>query len=228
MPSDKAGFLSTYPLSHDTIIPPNDADNLQIEPEVALLCDIEYQDNRVVSLTPRKFAAYNDCSIRKPNAKKISEKKNWGEHTKGVASTMFDIDSLAEGGVLDSYRIASFHKRGDLVSRYGEDSPVVGYSYFHEKLLTWIVDRMNNQQDVGPTEDIAMHLAHANYPAQALISIGATRYTAFGEITFLQSGDTSIVVVYDGSQYSQDEITAMAATNEFSAEGLSALVQHVA
>jgi len=228
VPSDKAGFLSTYPLSHDTIIPPNDADNLQIEPEVALLCDIEYQDNRVVSLTPRKFAAYNDCSIRKPNAKKISEKKNWGEHTKGVASTMFDIDSLAEGGVLDSYRIASFHKRGDLVSRYGEDSPVVGYSYFHEKLLTWIVDRMNNQQDVGPTEDIAMHLANADYPAQALISIGATRYTEFGETTFLQSGDTSIVVVYDGSQYSQDEITAMAATNEFSAEGLSVLVQQVA
>lgn len=228
VPSDKAGFLSIYPLSHDTIIPPNDADNLQIEPEVALLCDIEYQDNRVVSLTPRKFAAYNDCSIRKPNAKKISEKKNWGEHTKGVASTMFDIDSLAEGGVLDSYRIASFHKRGDLVSRYGEDSPVVGYSYFHEKLLTWIVDRMNNQQDVGPTEDIAMHLANADYPAQALISIGATRYTEFGETTFLQSGDTSIVVVYDGSKYSQDEITAMAATDEFSAEGLSALVQHIA
>ncbi len=228
VPSDKAGFLSTYPLSHDTIVPPNDADNLQIEPEVALLCDIEYQDNRVVSLTPRKFAAYNDCSIRKPNAKKISEKKNWGEHTKGVASTMFDIDSLAEGGVLDSYRIASFHKRGDLVSRYGEDSPVVGYSYFHEKLLTWIVDRMNNQQDVGPTEDIAMHIANADYPAQALISIGATRYTEFGETTFLQSGDTSIVVVYDGSKYSQDEITAMAATDEFSAEGLSALVQHIA
>ncbi|EAS42831.1 hypothetical protein C9J48_11335 [Photobacterium profundum] len=228
VPSDKAGFLSTYPLSHDIIIPPNDADNLQIEPEVALLCDIEYQDNRVISLIPRKFAAYNDCSIRKPNAKKISEKKNWGENTKGVASTMFDIDSLAEGGVLDRYRIASFHKRDDLVSRYGEDSPVVGYSYFHEKLLTWIVDRMNNQQDVGPTEDITMHLANADYPDQALISIGATRYTEFGETTFLQSGDTSIVVVYDGSKYSQDEITAMAATNEFSAEGMSVLVQHVA
>lgn len=84
VPSDKAGFLSTYPLSHDTIIPPNDADNLQIEPEVALLCDIEYLDNRVVSLTPRKFAAYNDCSIRKPNAKK-SVKRRTGVSTQRVS-----------------------------------------------------------------------------------------------------------------------------------------------
>ena len=37
-------FLSTYPLSHDTISFPQDADNLQIEPEVALICEINYQD----------------------------------------------------------------------------------------------------------------------------------------------------------------------------------------
>lgn len=228
VPSEKAGFLSTYPLSSDAIIPPNDADNLQIEPEVALLCDIEYQDSKVVALKPTKFAAYNDCSIRKPNANKISEKKNWGEHTKGVSSQMFDLTGLAQGDLLDRYRIASFHRRGNQLERYGEDSPVVGYSYFHQKLLDWIVERMNNQQDVGPTENIAEHLANANYPAQALISIGATRYTEYGETTFLQSGDTSIVVVYDGEKYSQQEIMAMAESAEFPQEGISALIQQVA
>ncbi|MCW8329332.1 DUF5718 family protein [Photobacterium sp. SDRW27] len=228
VPSEKAGFLSIYPLSTDAIIPPNDADNLQIEPEVALLCDVEYHDNKVVSLKPLKFAAYNDCSIRKPNANKISEKKNWGEKTKGVSSQMFDLAGLSQGGELDRYRIASFHQRENKVERYGEDSPVVGYSYFHEKLLNWIVERMNNQQDVGPTENIAEHLANASYPQQALISIGATRYTEYGETTFLQSGDTSMVVVYDGEKYTPQDILVMAEKGEFSQDGISALIQQVA
>ncbi|AJR05870.1 hypothetical protein C9J03_07575 [Photobacterium gaetbulicola] len=228
VPSDKAGFLSTYPLSSEVIIPPNDADNLQIEPEVALICDIEYQENRVVALKPHAFAAYNDCSIRKPNAKKISEKKNWGPSTKGISSQVIAVEHLSEGGKLDNFRIASFHKRGETISRYGEDSPVVGYSYFHEKLLNWIVDRMNHQQDVGPTENIADFLADAEYPSQAVISIGATRYTEFGETTFLKSGDISMVVVYDGTAYSPEAITAMAEKQSFEGQGISALVQSVA
>ena len=228
VPSEKADFLATYPLCSNTIVPPNDADNLQIESEVALLCDIHYKNGKVTGLTPVKFAAYNDCSIRKPNAKKISEKKNWGQQTKGVSSTLIELDHLDEGGVLDRFRIASFHKRGEDVIRYGEDSPVVGYSYFHQKLMNWIIDRMNNQQDAGPAEDISAHLANANYPEQALISIGATRYTEYGETNFLKSGDTSIVVVYDGELYSQEEITRMAQSQTFAEEGISTLVQQVA
>ena len=228
VPSETADFLSTYPLSFDTIVPPNDADNLQIEPEVALLCDIHYADGKVTALTPVKFAAYNDCSIRKPNAKKISEKKNWGAHTKGVSSVMMDVDHLEEGGVLDRFRIASFHKRDGKVERYGEDSPVVGYSYFHQKLLNWMVDRMNHQEDAGPAEDIAMHLANAGHPQQALISIGATRYTEYGETNFLKSGDTSMVVVYDGNLYSPEQIAAMAENSDFAEDGISPLIQTVA
>lgn len=228
VPSEKAGFLSTYPLSHNTIVPPNDADNLQIEPEVALLCDITYDGERVVSIKPTHFAAYNDCSIRKPNAKKISEKKNWGEQTKGLSDRLIPLSSLAEGGELDAYRIASFHLRDGELHRYGEDSPVLGYSYFHEKLLDWIMDRMNNQQDVGPTEHIAMHLANAEYPTQAIISIGATRYTEYGETTFLKSGDTSMVVVYDGTRFTPEEIVKRAEAGQFDEDGISALVQFVA
>ncbi|MET4694186.1 DUF5718 family protein [Endozoicomonas lisbonensis] len=228
VPSQEAGFLSTYPLCNNTIVPPNDADNLQIEPEVALLCDIQYDKGKVTALTPVKFAAYNDCSIRKPSARKISEKKNWGQQTKGISGGMIALDHLEPGGVLDRFRIASFHKRGDQMTRYGEDSPVIGYSYFHKKLLSWIIDRMNHQKDEGPAEDISAYLADAGYPNQALISIGATRYTEYGETHFLQSGDTSIVVVYDGEQYSQETITEMAQDELFSDKGMSVLIQNVA
>ncbi|KLV05393.1 hypothetical protein ABT56_11800 [Photobacterium aquae] len=228
VPAEQAGFLAAYPLSSDTIVTPNDADNLQIEPEVALICDIEYAGSEVVALYPKQFAAYNDCSIRKPGAKKISEKKNWGASTKGISAQVLPLDHLQPGGTLDSYRIASFHKRDGVMAKYGEDSPVVGYSYFHQKLLDWIVDRMNNQQDVGPTEHIAMHLENAGYPQQAVISIGATRYTEYGETTFLKPGDTSIVVVYDGERYSPDQIALMAQSEQFEQMGISALVQVVA
>ncbi|HHW7446975.1 TPA: DUF5718 family protein [Pasteurella multocida] len=221
-------FLATFPLTHDQICFPKQkgADNLQIEPEIALICDIEYQEKQVISLTPRFFTAYNDCSIRRPDAKKISEKKNWGEKTKGLANTLLPLSSFALGCELDHYHIACFHKRGTDFNEYGIDSPALGYSYFHQKLLNWIITKMNTQPDQGPMNDIPALLAKANYPKQAVIGIGATRYTAFGERNFLQIGDTSIVVVYNAKKYDHETIVSMAKQNTF-AEGIAALVQVV-
>ena len=174
-------FLSTYPLSHDTIAFPQDADNLQIEPEVALICEIHYQDGQVNKLKPTHFAAYNDCSIRRPNARKICEKKNWGENSKGISATQIALDKFEQGGVLDNYHIACFHKRNGLLNTYGEDSPAASYSYFHQKLLNWIIDKMNHQPDQGPMNHIAELIKQSHQPAHAIISIGATRYTLFGD-----------------------------------------------
>ncbi|WP_150539423.1 DUF5718 family protein [Actinobacillus vicugnae] len=220
-------FLSAYPLSHDTITFPHDADNLQIEPEIALICEVAYQDKQVIALKPTHFAAYNDCSIRRPNARKICEKKNWGTASKGISATSIPLESFTEGCTLDHYNIACFHKRDGKLNTYGEDSPAVSYSYFHQKLLNWIIDKMNHQPDQGPMNHIAGLLAQANYPTKAIISIGATRYTEFGERNFLQIGDTSIVVVYNAQKYSHDQIKAMAESEQFSGD-LSALVQKVA
>lgn len=235
LPNINSGLLATYPLSSTNITPPNDADNLQIEPEVVLICDVIYSTDvndghqTVSALIPRQFGAYNDCSIRKPHAKKISEKKNWGANSKGISDYLITIDHFSVGGVLDSYRIASFHCRDGEIHRYGEDSAVIGYSYFHDTLLDWIIERMNHQQDVGPTENIAELLAQSQYPTQAVISIGATRYTPYGETHFLQTGDTSIVVVYDSNRYNAEEIMQMASTHDLAnSEGLSVLIQQVA
>ena len=70
--SEKAGaFFLPILLSHNQINFPQGADNLQIEPEIALICELIYKGNQVEKIIPRYFAAYNDCSIRRPNAKKI-------------------------------------------------------------------------------------------------------------------------------------------------------------
>lgn len=228
VPSAKAGFLSTFPLSAKQISYPQESGGeLQIEPEIALICKIHYQGTQVVELEPLQFAAYNDCSIRRPNAKKISEKKNWGANSKGLSEERITLRNLNPGGTLDSYRIASYLQRDGKLYAYGVDSPATGYSYFHHKLLNWIIDRMNQQQDSGPAEHIASHLKNAGYPDTAVISIGATRYTEFGENNFLQPGDKSIVLVYHGEQFSTEQLETLIAQDDLVQPGLSALIQLV-
>jgi len=200
-------FLGTYPLTNDILNEPKIKDgNLQMEPEVALICQIEYENNKVINIIPNFFTAYNDCSIRKEGAKKISEKKNWGEKTKGISSHILPIDSFEKGGIMDSYHITSYLKRDGKIYQYGEDSPVTTYNYFYNQLENWIIEKLNNQKDNGPLEDLNKHLEDNDYPENMIISIGATSYTEFGEKNFLQKGDEIFVYVYDSNQYSQNDI----------------------
>jgi 2-keto-4-pentenoate hydratase/2-oxohepta-3-ene-1,7-dioic acid hydratase in catechol pathway len=74
-PNLSDSFLSTYPISSSNIILPETAYDVQIEPEVALICNVVYKDKKVSELIPISFGAYNDCSIRRPDAQKISHKK---------------------------------------------------------------------------------------------------------------------------------------------------------
>lgn len=201
----RASFLGEFPLSHDVIALPTDAEaatELQIEPEVALACDVSYADDgHVAGLAPFAFGAFNDCSIRRPGARKISEKKNWGAASKGVAARFVALDGADFVEATASWRLASFLRRDGELHAYGIDSPLAGYSYYGSRLLDWIVDRLANQHGSAntPLEPVGRYLRDCR-PAQALIAIGATRYTELGESTYLQSGDESIVAVYDADQ----------------------------
>jgi uncharacterized protein DUF5718 len=197
-------FLSVFPLSVDAIAKPLvAAPRLQIEPEVGLACTITYDDSGMVTaITPQAFGAYNDCSIRRPGASKISEKKNWGTASKGVSRQFFSLGSASLEEATAPFRVGCYLRRGDNVHEYGVDSPLLGYSYYGERLLEWMVETLNTQ--VGshdtPLEAVGEYLRAAGTPANALISIGATRYTPFGEQTYLEIGDESIVVVYDSDR----------------------------
>jgi hypothetical protein len=222
-------FLHTYPISSECIRLGSDREKHQIEPEMALLCDLEYDGDRVVAVVPRRAMAHNDCSIRREGAKKISEKKNWGADTKGTAPVSIEIDRFSKGGILDHYRIASFLLRNGALHDYGVDSSAASYSYMYEKLLAWLVSKLNDQVDEGPLENISEWLAIAGRPARALISIGATRYTDFGETTFLERGDEIVVAVYDGSRLGLEDVRAIARGESAPpSEGLSLLRQRVA
>ena len=225
---DAQHFLHTFPISSRRIRLGSDDEKHQIEPEVSLLCDLRYENGRVSAVVPRQAHAHNDCSIRREGAKKISEKKNWGRDTKGTATQSIAIDRFEPGGVLDQYRIASFLERDGALHEYGVDSPVSSYSYMYRRLLDWLVEKLGQQVDEGPLENISEWITQAGCPEQALISIGATRYTDFGETNFLARGDRSIVVVYDGRRFDHDAIREIASGAQAPpTEGLSLLRQEV-
>ena len=220
-------ILSTYPLDADTIKLPNKDVNVQAEPEVGLICDIEYKDGKITALNPTHFGAYNDCSIRVKGAKKISDKKNWGEASKGISDTLFEIDKFSEGGVMDNFSIASFLRRSGEINAYGEDVELNGYSYFYSQLTEWILNQLNTQEDFGPLEPILSYIFECNYPSKAVISIGATRYTPYGETTFLKTGDEVIIVVYNNSTSSLDDVLKSINTSSYDTSKMSVLSQKV-
>jgi hypothetical protein len=204
-------FLGEFPLSHDAIaLPKSDTPlNLQIEPEVALACRVVWQGDTVVTLQPFALGAFNDCSIRRPGAPKISHKKNWGPASKGVAAQFFDIGDLTPDGPTATLRLVCNLRTADGQEHaYGVDSPLLGYSYYGEVLLDWITERLANQKGSAdtPLEDVGALMVACGHPEHVLIGIGATRYTPLGESTFLQPGDQAIVRVYDTAAEANSEL----------------------
>lgn len=226
-------FLGQFPVSSDAIaLPVSDtALHLQIEPEAAVLFRAAYaEDGTVASLSPVAVGAFNDCSIRREGAKKISEKKNWGPASKGLAATLLPVDDLGPQGATASLRIASFLRRGDETHAYGQDSPVLGYSYYGDQLVDWIVERLAHQtgSPETPLEDVGALLREAGSPTTLLVGIGATRYTDFGESHYLVDGDDSVVVLYDGTLSSPDDVAAAVhERREHDLPGASVLTQRV-
>jgi hypothetical protein len=207
-------FLGTFPLSFDEAARPTDFEhvNLQIEPEVGVLCGVTYAaDGSVAALAPQLIMAFNDCSVRRPDAPKISHKKNWGPDSKGVAPLAFEITDLSADGPTKDFRLASFMRRSGVTRRYGVDSPLPGYSYYGQQLLDWLVDRLNHQKgaDDTPLEDVGALLRASGNPDRVLVGIGATRYERFGEVTYLQARDEAVVVVYDSTHHRPNQVKGM-------------------
>jgi len=126
-------FLGLYSIGTDTLNLPNYEANAQVEPEIAVLFDIIYDENKkVTNLNAQKFTTFNDCTIRKEVAKKISEKKSWGINSKGIGDKWIAIDKFEEGGVMDNYHLCTFVKRDGVLHPYGVDAPLLGYILLYQ------------------------------------------------------------------------------------------------
>lgn len=214
------------PVSADTLVLPEGA-QVQGEPESALLCRLEYPVEGGVLAHPFAFGAFDDASIRREGARKISEKKNWGPCSKGASSRWIPLpDGLAPGCPMDAFRIASFLRRDGQWAAYGVDSPVLGYSLYGKALVDWISRQLWNQIDEGPLENLRHLLDRAGRPRQAVVTIGATRYTPLGETGWLRPGDAFAVCVYDPGMVRAVDLPSLCAKGE-QVEGASLLVREV-
>jgi hypothetical protein len=204
---DHDSFLGTYPICDEIILTHGrENENLQVEAEVALICDFVYENGKIIDLIPKYFSAFNDCSIRINNGEKLSTKKNWGTNTKGISQDIIEVDNFTEKGILNKYHITSFIKRDGIVYDYGTTSAVKSYSYFFEKLRTWMIDKLNTQIDCGPLEELTQFMTNAKDAKGILIAAGATAYTDFGKKNFLKKGDEIFVYVYNAHAHSYQDI----------------------
>ena len=199
-------FLHVFPFDNSKIVYPAGEEKIQIEPECAIIFNAVWNKTKLEKLEPVCFGASNDCSIRKPGARKISQKKNWGPASKGFADNQIMMDGFEPGSKIHDYRIASFLIRDGVAHPYGEDSQIRDYSYIYQKLIDWLLDKFNNQKDEGPAENVYSYLEESDFPQKIMVSIGATRYTKWGETNFLQEGDEAVVIVYPGTKYSPNYI----------------------
>lgn len=216
-------FLGKYPLSGDILAIPGSSEDelrIQIEPEVALMCNVVRDTSgEIVGLTPCWVAAFDDCSIRRPNAAKISEKKNWGSASKGLAPMAITVSDINPLGAVAPLRLASFLRRAGETHAYGVDSAIPSYTLIGDELLEWLVDRLRNQEGAAntPLEDVgAMLLACApDRPSgeqeRVIVGVGATRYEQYGESTFVEIEDEAIVVLYDADVHSPQNVWALIA-----------------
>lgn len=194
--------LESFPVTYAVIEYPKlpGACKVQVEPELGLYVDIVYSKDRkkVDYLVPRRVAAFNDCSIRSlDGADKLSMKKNWGFGSKGISLRSFPIDSFSPGSFVDDLALVSYMKRGGEIHQYSVNAPARNYLLFHEPLLEWIVEQINEQKDNDKWEEIFPSLVHAEYPTSSWIALGAGEYTDYGASHFLQPLDEVVIVVYN-------------------------------
>jgi hypothetical protein len=210
--------LGAFPLSSDLLAVPAASGGapprIQVEPELAVLCALVRDDSgAIAALQPQWVAAFDDCSIRRPGAARISDKKNWGAGSKGLAATALVVDDLERTGPLASMRLACFLGRGDETHAYGVDSAVSTYTLFGQPLLDWLVERLDGQRGAPdtPLEDVGALLAGCPAATSVLVGVGATRYEPFGESTFVEPGDEAIVVLYDANVHEPGQVGKLVA-----------------
>ena len=213
-----ATALGTFPLSSDELTVPDPVaapGRIQVEPELAVYCSVVRDGaGALTGLTPHWVAAFDDCSLRRPDARKISDKKNWGAASKGLAHTGFEVTDLAPDAAIATLRLACFLGRDGATHAYGVDSEVRTYTLIGEPLLDWLVERLHNQRGAHdtPLDDVGA-LLDASGATTVLVGVGASRYEPFGEQHFVEAGDEAVVVLYDSTLHEPEQVAELVAAH---------------
>ena len=202
--------IHTFPVTTNIVEYPRDAgaSKVQVEPEMAVFVDVQYAEpdsdgkRQVTSLVPRReVAAFNDCSIRKRSrARTSSARRKTGARSPRGSPAGSSRSTRSRRALVDRLVMVSVMRDG-VVEKYSQDAPARNYTMFHEPLLAWIVDRINNQRNEDKWDDVGELVRAAGYPPHAWIALGAGTYTAWGEKNYLKERDEAVVIVYDDAKF---------------------------
>ena len=205
---DINSFLEVFPFSHSKLQIPSIYDNIKIEPELVLECDIKYYNKKVHYIIPKRFTVINNSTLHRLSAHKISHNKNWGENSKGIAKKWLDISEFEKGGSLANYNLVSFIKRNGSIEQYTVDTKLESYPYLFENLINWTAKQIKEQKDILSLDNITNLIQQAGNPDKFLISIGSTLVTSIGDKVFLEDRDEVFIVLYDRTKYRKESIKA--------------------
>jgi len=207
-------YLGVYPICHDQIMADfSQPIDIQMEAEVCLLFNVCYQKNQVNQLSPIAYTVFNDCSIRHKQTTRLSEKKNWGTCSAGIAQKWHPLKDFSPQGDFASLNLVSYLNRNHQIIDYGIDCPISNYQCFNEPLIKWITDALNHQPDLGALPELHHSLMALHQPKQIIVSLGATRYTKFGQTHFLQPNDQIGLFIYDTQLTTEPQVKQFFAQN---------------
>lgn len=209
-------FLTRMPYSSAQLqLPESSKAKVQMEAELGLKLAVVYNDDGIVTkLTAVSMTVINDATYRNATVYKLAEKKNWGLATTGLAKHEILIEKFEAGGELEHFRLCGFHQSNGQWHLACQDTAISEYTYFYQELLHWLVIQIQQQQDKNALHNIQNLLSQDTFPEHILVSIGATRYSLYGEQHQFHSGDQSAVILYDSRVYHINEIVNLLKQND--------------
>lgn len=193
-----------------TIKYPQQGGDVDIEPEFVIRCKIGYQQGKVSSLSPQEMTIGNDFTIRTlANSDKISQRKAWGEKSKGINHRWWPMEEYIAANYGDNISLISYIERDGLFQRATPPVTCSDTKLFCEHLIAWVIDAINHQQREGMYEQILPELIAQGYPDELILYTGAPIYTEWGEENFLQAGDKVHIAAFYNELVDIDDVMFM-------------------
>lgn len=189
---------------------PQQGEDVDIEPELVIRFKIGYQDGNVSSLRPEAMTIGNDFTIRTlENSDKISQRKAWGEKSKGLNSLWWQMDEFIPENYGSNISLISYIERNGLFQPATPQVTCSDTKLFCTDLIEWVIHAINHQQDEGMYEKIMPELIAQGHPDELILYTGAPIYTEWGEQNFLQSGDKVHIAAFYNDLVDIDEVMSM-------------------
>lgn len=196
--------------SGSTLKYPEQGSEVDVEPEFVLRCQVEYQNGKVSSLMTTHISIGNDVTIRNlPGSEKISERKSWGKHSKGINRHWWNVSRLSPANYDENIKLISYIERDGKLHLATPSVSCTELKVFYCHLMAWMVGRINEQADEGMYEQILPKLAELNYPSELILFTGAPNYSPWAEKHFLATGDKVHIAAYNGRLIDEEIIEEM-------------------